>query len=120
MPLDRFVSHGGWLLEQSRVSNRLGARLIRKSRQLSSIHPRLAGQLNLLAAFLAHPPADTPATVLRETAFAGYFVLHGPGALIADQAAVVETALRMHGAVLRKFCRARRLTWGVPDPRQAA
>jgi hypothetical protein len=120
MPLERFVSHGGWLLEQSRVSARLSGRLLRKSKHLGSVHPRLAGQLHLLAAFLANPPAEIPATVLRETAFSAYFVLNAPGALIADQAAVVETALRMHGPSLRKFCRTRRLTWDVLDPRQAA
>jgi hypothetical protein len=120
MPMDRFVSHGGWLLEQSRVSSRLSGRLLRKSKHLGSVHPRLAKQLQLLATFLADPPSDAPATLLRETAFAAYFVLNAPGALIADHAAVVETALQMHGSVLRRFCRLRRLPWTEPDPRQAA
>jgi hypothetical protein len=120
MPLERFVSHGGWLLEQSRISPLHSEKLIQKALEVEPLHPRLAGQLHLLAAFLADPPAETPATALRDSAFAGYFVLEAPGALVADHAAVVETTLQIHGRTLKKFCRARQMPWDPFAPKQAA
>lgn len=120
LPVERFVNHGGWLLEQSRISVPLPQRLLEKALRTAPVHPHLAGQLNLLAAFLGDPPEDAPGTTLREAAFAGYFVLNAPGALLADHAAVLESTLRVHARVFKRFCRSRQLPWDPTAPQQAA
>jgi len=133
LDLDRFVEAGGRLVgREDSAGLRSGLADLRgKISDLRPAHPRLARQLELLAAFFAADAAcdpetvrTLPATVCDETAFALFYTAKDmdlipdelPEIGYDDDTAVVETVLSRHAGVFEEYCTAHHLEWTALKP----
>ncbi len=136
LDLDRFVEAGGRLVGREHSAGlRSGLADLRgKISELRPAHPRLARQLELLAAFFAADAPREPETVRTlpvavcdETAFALLYTAKDvdlipddlPEIGYDDDIAVVEAVLSRHAGVFEGYCASHHLEWNALKPEES-
>lgn len=131
--LERFVTHGGRLLEPADCSDLFAGitNLREKIGFLRGVHPRLGRQLEFLLEFFAADAAHPTETVRvvseavrNEATFALLYAMKDldlvpddmPGVGFLDDIAIAEIVLARHAEVFGRYCSAHGIDWATLQP----
>ncbi len=124
--LDRFVEHGGRMLQPTEAAG-LATGLVELREKISTVrseHPQLARQLEFLLDYFETNPWNPPAKVRNETIFALLYAAKEtdlmpddlPEVGYLDDIAVVESVLSRHDETFERYCVAKDLDWTMLKP----